>query len=247
MTVTPLSLFGKERESMSDQDMYNAPSNSIKSREERPVESNEQHGVTPRKKGFGSYLRKMVSSNDADSLVHIFGNAMINAVGDAIDEVTGNLAHRAKTILYDTEDYDRGRRSREGRGASYRRYYDERNSDRRSSRDSSSDSAPVKEYKRWKYDEIFFEDRAFGGLEGARKAAQRVIKRMEDQVVDCDCVSVGDYIRYCKKEDPDNPMLQTEFTDEWWGWQDEELIANLRPVKVVGGYIIELPKPVSLH
>ena len=89
---------------MSDQDMYNAPSNSMKSREETPAESNEQHGVTPRKKGFGSYLRKMVSSNDADSLVYIFGNAMINAVGDAIDEVTGNLAHRAKTILYDTED-----------------------------------------------------------------------------------------------------------------------------------------------
>lgn len=247
MTVTPLSLFGEERKIMGDQDMYNAPSNSIKSREERPAEDNEQHGVTPRKKGFGSYIRKMVSSNDADSLVHIFGNAMINAVGDAIDEVTGNLAHRAKSILYDTEDYDRGRRSRDGRGASYRRYYDERNPDRRSNRDSSGDSAPVKEYKRWKYDEIFFDDRVFGGLEGARKAAQRVIKRMEDQIIDCDCVSVGDYIRYCKKEDPDNPNLQTEFTDEWWGWQDEELIANLRPVKVVGGYIIELPKPVSLH
>lgn len=235
---------------MDEKGIYNAPSNSLRSREEPPANDNEPHGITPRKKGVGSFFRQLVKAEDSDGLVHIFGNAMINAIGDAIDEVTGNLSHRAKTVLYGTEDYDRGRRgnSRDGRYASYRDYYD-RNNRNGSNRDRDRGSQPeqTKEYKRWRYDEIFFDDRVFRGMDGARQAAMRVIKAMEDRICDCDNVSIGDYIRYCKEEDPNNPYLTTEYTDERWGWTDEAAIASLRPIKVNGGYIIELPKPVSLY
>ena len=91
-------------------DIYDVPSNSMKSKEESHEEaekSSERRGITPRKKGIGSFFRQMVNKGDMDSVTNIFANAMINAVGDTIDEVTGNLTHRAKSILYGTEDYER--------------------------------------------------------------------------------------------------------------------------------------------
>ena len=60
-------------------------------------------------------------------------------------------------------------------------------------------------------------------------------------------MSVADFFRYCKEEDPQNPMLVPEFTDERWGWTDEDVISRLQPIAVPGGYIIELPKPKSFY
>ena len=240
-------------------DMYDVPSNSMKSKEEK--EANERYsekpGIKPRKKGIGSFFRQLVNKGDVDSITNIFGNAMINAVGDTIDEVTGNLTHRAKSILYGTEDYDRGNSSRNtGRYNSYSKYYEDRNS--RGSRptgssgtkntNQSSDNSE-RSTKKWKYNDVFFDNRIFGGKRGAELAAWRVIKAMDEQISDPDieCVSVADFFRYCKEEDPQNPMLTPDFTDERWGWTDENVISNLQPIAVPGGYIIELPKPKSFY
>ena len=239
-------------------DMYDVPSNSMKSHEEKEAaeKSTEKPGITPRKKGLGSFFRQLVNKGDVDSITNIFGNAMINAVGDTIDEVTGNLTHRAKSILYGTEDYDRGNNARNGArySNSYSKYYEERNG--RGNRPTGSsgvqntnrnnDDRPV---KKWKYNDIFFDTRVFGGKRGAELAAWRVIKAMDEQISDPDveCVTVGDLFRFCKDEDPQNPMLNPDFTDERLGWSEENVISNLQPIAVPGGYIIELPKPKSLY
>ena len=190
---------------------FDVPSNSLKSREDelRNERSTERSGITPRKKGFGSFLRQMTNRNDIDSVTNIFANAMINAVGDTIDEVTGNLTHRAKTILYGTEDYDRGKGRRNGdRYVSYSKYYDERNgrgnrpsgtvsSHGSSGKSQDSDSGSS---RRWKYNDVFFDSRVFGGKRSAEMAAWRVIKAMDEQISDpeVECISVGDFFRYCK-------------------------------------------------
>lgn len=240
-------------------DMYDVPSNSMKSKEEKETEerSTEKPGIKPRKKGVGSFFRQLVNKGDVDSITNIFGNAMINAVGDTIDEVTGNLTHRAKSILYGTEDYDRGNNSRNGgRYNSYSKYYEERNGHgnrpsgssgtRNTNQNSDNSDRPS---KKWKYNDVFFDNRIFGGKRGAELAAWRVIKAMDEQISDPDveCVSVADFFRACKEEDPQNPMLVPDFTDERWGWTDENVIRNLQPIAVPGGYIIELPKPKSFY
>lgn len=243
---------------MSDE-LNDIPSNSMKAREEaeRAEKTSDRPGITPRKKGIGSFFRQMVMKSDADSVANIFANAMINAVGDTIDEVTGNLTHRAKSILYGTEDYDRGRsRGRSGdRYNSYSKYYEERNGRNRPTGSSGSrntnrtDDSDNRSTKKWKYNDVFFDNRVFGGKRGAELAAWRVIKAMDEQISDPDveCVSVADFFRYCKEEDPQNPMLVPEFTDERWGWTDEDVISRLQPIAVPGGYIIELPKPKSFY
>ena len=243
---------------MSD-DIYNVPSNSMKSKEEQteePEKSSERRGITPRKKGVGSFFRQLVNKGDMDSVTNIFANAMINAVGDTIDEVTGNLTHRAKTILYGTEDYDRGSKSRGGdRYNSYSKYYEEKNRTNRPTGSSGvnntnrSEDNSSKQSKKWKYNDIFFDNRVFGGKRGAELAAWRVIKAMDEQISnpEIELVSVGDLFRYCQEEDPDNPFLKPDFTDENWGWDDESIIGRLKPIQVPGGYIIELPKPKSFY
>ncbi|MBR2591783.1 MAG: hypothetical protein IKD62_02325 [Oscillospiraceae bacterium] len=242
---------------MSDE-LNDIPSNSMRAREEKETEKNtERPGITPRKKGIGSFFRQMVNRGDVDSVTNIFANAMINAVGDTIDEVTGNLTHRAKSILYGTEDYDRGRTSRRGgdRYNSYSKYYEERNGRNRPTGSSGNrntnrnDDSDNRSSKKWKYNDVFFSAQVFGGKRGAELAAWRVIKAMDEQISDPDveCVSVADFFRYCKEEDPQNPMLVPEFTDERWGWTDEDVISRLQPIAVPGGYIIELPKPKSFY
>lgn len=242
---------------MSDE-LYDVPSNSMKAREEEKAaeKQTDRPGITPRKKGLGSFFRQMVNKGDVDSITNIFGNAMINAVGDTIDEVTGNLTHRAKSILYGTEDYDRGRNRRNSdRYNSYSKYYEERNGRSRPSGASGSrntnrsEDSGDRSMKKWKYNDVFFDQRIFGGKRGAELAAWRVIKALDEQISDPDveCVSVADLFRACKEEDPQNPMLVPEFTDERWGWTDEDIIRNLQPIAVPGGYIIELPKPKSFY
>lgn len=234
----------------------NIPSNSMKSREEATEKTTERAGITPRKKGIGSFFRQLVNKGDVDSITNIFGNAMINAVGDTIDEVTGNLTHRAKSILYGTEDYDRGKNRRSGdRYNSYSKYYEERNGRNRptgmsSSRNSySSDDPDDRSTRRWKYNEVFFDNRVFGGRRGAELAAWRVIKAMDERISDPDTenASVADFFRACKEEDPQNNRIVIEFTDENWGWDNAEAIQRLQPIAVPGGYIIELPKPKPLR
>lgn len=240
-------------------DIYDVPRNSMRAREEEQQEADKssQHGITPRKKGFGSFLRQLTNRGDMDSVKNIFANAMINAVGDTIDEVTGNLTHRAKTILYGTEDYERGKsRSSGDRYNSYSKYYEERNGRSNSNRptgssgtrNTNSDSGSHST-KKWKYNDVFFDNRVFGGKRGAELAAWRVIKAMDEQISDPDveCVSVADFFRYCKEEDPGNPFLTPDFTDERWGWDDEDVIGKLQPIAIPGGYIIELPKPKSFY
>lgn len=241
-------------------DIYDVPRNSMKAKEEeqreqQPEKSNERHGITPRKKGIGSFFRAMVNKGDVDSVTNIFANAMINAVGDTIDEVTGNLTHRAKSILYGTEDYDRGKnRSNSDRYNSYSKYYEERNRQNRptgssGNRNTNQNASSGSSNKKWKYNDVFFDNRIFGGKRGAELAAWRVIKAMDEQISDpeCECVSVADLFRYCKEEDPNNPYLVPDFTDERWGWTDEDTISRLQPIAVPGGYIIELPKPKSFY
>ena len=244
---------------MSD-DIYDVPRNSMKAQEEHEQmeKTSEKPGIMPRKKGIGSFFRQMVNKGDVDSVTNIFANAMINAVGDTIDEVTGNLTHRAKTILYGTEDYDRGRgRNSNDRYNSYSKYYDERNgrnntrptgsSGSRNTNNSSGDSS--KSGRKWKYNDVFFDSRIFGGKRGAEMAAWRVIKAMDEQISDpeIECVSVADFFRFCQEQDPKNPYLTPDFTDERWGWDDENVISNLKPIWIPGGYIIELPKPKSFY
>lgn len=239
-------------------DIYDVPRNSMKAKEEAQQEekTSERHGITPRKKGVRSIFRQLMNKGDMDSVANIFANAMINAVGDTIDEVTGNLTHRAKTMLYGTEDYGRGKgRSSGDRYNSYSKYYEERNGRSNTTRPTGSsgtrntnqESGTTK--KKWKYNDVFFDQRIFGGKRGAELAAWRVIKAMDEQISDPDveCVSVADFFRYCKEEDPQNPMLVPEFTDERWGWDDEEVISKLQPIAIPGGYIIELPKPKSFY
>ena len=241
-------------------DIYDVPSNSMKHREEQEREQaeperEEGHGITPRKKGIGSFLRQLVGTGDMDSVTNIFANAMINAIGDTIDEVTGNLTHRAKTMLYGTEDYARGSsgRNRQDRYNSYSKYYDERR-DRGNSRTSGSNNSSGSSQNsesgsgRWRYNDVFFDNRIFGGERGAELAAWRVIKAMDEQISnpDIENVSVGDFFRYCLAEDEENPKLKPEYTDEYWGWDDEAVISRLRPIRVPNGYIIELPKPKKL-
>lgn len=239
-------------------DEYDIPSNSLKSKEEdnKPKQPAERPAIVPRKKGVGSFFRAMVNKGDVDSVTNIFANAMINAVGDTIDEVTGNLTHRAKTILYGTENYDRGRNGRRDsrdQYNSYSKYYEERNgrsnkptgsSGIKNSQNNNDDSSS----KKWKYNDVFFSNKIFG-KKGAEMAAWRVIQGMDEIISDPDteCVTVGDFFRLCLEEDPQNPMLSPEFTDERRGWDDENIIARLQPVAIPGGYIIELPKPKSLY
>ena len=239
-------------------DIYDVPKNSMRSKEEAEQDAAkpERQAITPRKRGFGSFLRQMSSKNDVESVTNIFANAMINAIGDTIDEVTGNLTHRAKTILYGTEDYNRGRSRGNGdRYNSYSKYYEERNgrsgnnnnrpSGASSNRNTNNDGSSR---KRWRYNDVFFDSRIFG-KKGAELAAWRVIKGLDEIISDpeVECVSVADFFRLCKQEDPQNPMLVPEFTDERWGWDDEEVISRLQPIQIPGGYIIELPKPKSFY
>ena len=241
---------------MSD-DIYDVPRGSLSKTEEERHDSG-KHGITPRKSGPGTFFRKLFKNDDVDGVANIFGNAMINAIGDTIDEVTGNLTHRAKSLLYGTEDYDRGNRNRgRDRYNSYSKYYDERRGRGSSSsgssgpRGSSSNSPSQSErsYSRWAYNDVFFSNSIFGGRRGAEAACWRVIKAMDDQISDPDYeqVSVADLFRFCQQEDPDNPKIAPEFTDERWGWDDEEMIGHLRPIAVQGGFIIELPKPKNLY
>ena len=244
---------------MSD-DYYDIPSNSMKSKEEREearANDHEKHAVTPRKSGIGSFFRQLTDKGDLDSVTSIFANAMINAVGDTIDEVTGNLTHRAKTMLYGTEDYDRGKSRKSGdRYNSYSKYYEERNGRARPTGSSgtrntnrSDDDSSRRAGRKWKYNDVFFDSRIFGGRRGAEMAAWRVIKGMDEIISDpdTDCVSVADFFRLCREEDPKNPYLDPDFTDERIGWTNEEVIGSLQPKQIPGGYIIELPKPESLY
>lgn len=239
-------------------DIYDVPKNSMKSKEdaEREAVKPEHQAITPRKRGIGSFLRQMAGKDDVNSVKNIFANAMINAIGDTIDEVTGNMTHRAKTILYGTEDYNRGRsRSSNDRYNSYSKYYEERNgrsngsanrpTGASSTRNTNNDGSSR---KRWRYNDVFFDSRIFG-KKGAELAAWRVIKGMDEIISnpEVECVSVADFFRLCKDEDPQNPMLVTEFPDERWGWDDEEVISRLQPIAVPGGFIIELPKPKSFY
>lgn len=239
-------------------DIYDVPKNSMRSKEEAEQDAAkpEHPAITPRKRGIGSFFRQLSSKDDVESVTNIFANAMINAIGDTIDEVTGNLTHRAKTILYGTEDYNRGRSRGNGdRYNSYSKYYEERNgrssnsnnrpSGASSNRNTNSDGSSR---KRWRYNDVFFDSRIFG-KKGAELAAWRVIKGLDEIISDpeVECVSVADFFRLCKQEDPQNPMLVPEFTDERWGWDDEEVISRLQPIQIPGGYIIELPKPKSFY
>lgn len=236
-------------------DIYDVPSGSMKSQEEKEQEEKPTgpQGIKPRKRGVGSFFRQLVQKGDVDSVTNIFANAMINAVGDTIDEVTGNLTHRAKSILYGTEDYDRGqnRRSNGDRYNSYSKYYEERNVRNRptgSSGTNNSNKSTDSSTKKWKYNDIFFDQRVFGGKHGAEMAAWRVIRALDEKISDpeSECVSVGDLFRACKEEDPENPFLKPDFMDENRGWDDEEMIKKLQPIAIPGGYIIELPKPKNL-
>lgn len=238
-------------------DIYDVPSGSMKSQEEKEQEEKPTgpQGIKPRKRGVGSFFRQLVQKGDVDSVTNIFANAMINAVGDTIDEVTGNLTHRAKSILYGTEDYDRGqnRRSNGDRYNSYSKYYEERNGRNRptgsSGSNNSNKSNDSSTKKKWKYNDVFFDQRVFGGKRGAEMAAWRVIRALDERISDpeVECVSVADFFRACKEEDPENPFLTPDFTDERWGWDDEDIISKLQPIAIPGGYIIELPKPKSFY
>lgn len=240
------------------EDIYDVPSGSMKSQEEKEQREEKQtgpQGIKPRKRGVGSFFRQLVQKGDVDSVTNIFANAMINAVGDTIDEVTGNLTHRAKSILYGTEDYDRGqnRRSNGDRYNSYSKYYEERNGRNRptgsSGNNNSNKSNDSSTKKKWKYNDVFFDQRVFGGKRGAELAAWRVIRALDERISDpeVECVSVADFFRACKEEDPENPFLTPDFTDERWGWDDEDIISKLQPIAIPGGYIIELPKPKSFY
>jgi len=242
-------------------DLYDVPSRSLNKKEEPILEEEHSGKIVPQKSGIGGFFRKLVSNEDASSIVKIFSNSMIDAVSDSIDEITGNLVHRAKTELYGTENYARGsRRYSNGGGdryGSYSKYYDDRrNNNRPSGRISTKDSsgqvhtAEFKEVK-WKYDQVLFDSRAFGGKRQAEMAAWRVIKKLDDQISDADCevISVADFFRYCKEEMPDNPFISTEFTDESIGWDGKYTgyFEALEPQAVMNGYIIELPKPIRLN
>jgi len=239
-------------------DIYDVPSGSMKSKEEAEQLDEKQtgpQGIKPRKRGIGSFFRQMVQKGDVDSVTNIFANAMINAVGDTIDEVTGNLTHRAKSILYGTEDYDRGqsRRSSGDSFNSYSKYYEDRNGRSRptgssGNRNTGKSENPTSK-KKWKYNDVFFDQRVFGGKRGAEMAAWRVIRALDERISDpeVECVSVADFFRACKEEDPENPFLTPDFTDERWGWDDEDVIRKLQPIAIPGGYIIELPRPRSFY
>ena len=243
------------------EDFYDVPRNSVNFKEEdtrkETEKTTERSGITPRKKGIGSFFRQLTDRGDMESVTNIFANAMINAVGDTIDEVTGNLTHRAKTILYGTEDYNRGNRNyRSGdRYNSYSKYYEDRNGGNRPAGSSGTRNTnhgqdrdrDERHDRKWKYNDIFFDQRVFGGKHGAELAAWRVIKGLDEIISDPDVglVSVADLFRLCKEQDPQNENLKVEFTDERFGWDDENMIERLRPVSVPGGFIIELPKPNS--
>lgn len=113
---------------------------------------------------------------------------------------------------------NRGKSSVPGRKVAYRQYY--------SSSEERRDYARPKSRSQYSYDDIIFETRG---------DAEEVLFRMEELVKKFDVVSVADLF--------DMAGISCNYTDNKYGWTD---LRDARVERVRDGYIIDLPRAVSL-
>jgi hypothetical protein len=72
----------------------------------------------------------------------------------------------------------------------------------------------------------------------SRAEANAVLARMAYIIDTYDVCSISDLYKMVD--------IAPEFTDEKWGWTSTDQIDDAKPVRVNGGYVLDLPKPVPI-
>lgn len=166
---------------------------------------------------------KVKKKNKICKFADVFLSEDIDSVKEYI--INDVIIPAVKNAISDTVDVllfngSKDRRRSTASKVSYGRYFDDR--ERRSKKDER-----VKQAKGYEYDEIVFDTRG---------DAEAVLDRMNDMIDQFSIVSIGDLY--------DMADVSTDnYTVNKYGWTD---ISAANVVRVRGGYIIKLPKPMPI-
>lgn len=188
-------------------------------REEKKVEKVVTAGVVTKKPSFLKRFKEAFFGEDVGSVgAYILYDVLIPAMRDTIEDMVNNGLHMLLT------GDSRSRRNEGRRGYvsynSYSRNYSVGSRDRdRDQRSISRRSSEVQD--------IICEDRS---------EAEQVIDELYELIDRYGQATVADLY--------DLVGVTTSFTDNNWGWTS---LANARVNRVSGGYLIDLPRPISLR
>lgn len=211
----------------------NYPANSHKSRdkkvapeakEDRKVEKVVTGAVVQRKKPLG---RKMAETFFADNLHNVTQFIFFDVLVPAAKNMVVDSVNQGLERMVMGESYRRGgssgSRSSGGRHTSYQKMYSPNREDRSSNQRSMTSRGRATH----DFDEIVLETRG---------EAENVIDTLSDLIRDYDSATVSDLYEMVG--------ITGNFTDDKWGWVDVRSLGNV--VRVSGGYLLDLSKPVAL-
>jgi hypothetical protein len=205
------------------------PSNSLKSKEEKPRKKLKRvvkGHATKRKKSLGGNLAKSFLGDSAKNVgTYILYEVLIPSAKTMIQDM---ITNGIEMFLYGESGGPRRSRQRGGYGGSsivsYDRMY---NPDGRRSPKRIEPSRNVYSTKSRGMDEIVIEDRG-----EAEDVLSSILSLMEEYEV----VSVADVFDLAGFDN-------TDWTNTKWGWYD---MRGSRILKVRDGYLLDLPDPVSI-
>ena len=193
--------------------------------QDKKVESVVTNEAQKRKKSLGKRFLEVFVGGDSKSVInYVFSEVLIPQAKDMITEAASQGFER---LIYG-ESRPSYRRSSGGRppggGVPYNRYAVRGNNP--IGRTGSDDRRPVVQPRTQSIDDI---------LLATRVEAETVLDRLYDLLKDYESVTVSDLHSLVG--------LSSSYTDQKWGWTD---LHGSQVRRVRDGYIIELPKPISL-
>ena len=169
--------------------------------------------ATRKKKSEMSKIAGSVIAEDAANVGnYIMQDVLIPSLKKAISDIVTN---GIDMLLYGETGVTKRRESGSSSRVSYRSYYDKR--------EPGNSGAYKRSNSYYDFDEVVVDSYA---------EADRILSRMDEQIVDCGSVCVGDMYDYAG--------LPMNWTDNKYGWTD---IRDARPERTRDGkYVIRMPK-----
>ncbi len=189
--------------------------------EEKRVQRVVQGEVIRRKTPLGRRMSQNLLGGNAQSVWgYMFGEVVIPAVRDMVaDAVTGGV----ERMIFGDSSSTRGRRSR---GSTSHTPYHQMSSRGARQRDEPRREISRRARSMHDFQEIILEGRA---------EAEEVLDRLFELIRKFDSASVADLYGMVG--------IPAHYTDDKYGWVD---LGNARPVRVRGGYLLDLPQPEVL-
>ena len=198
------------------------PSNSHRSRIEKEepkkvVTKVISGNAVKKKKTFWRRMTDTLFGEDVESVSsYIVHDVLIPAAKNTLSDI---VTGGIEMLLFG--DRQASRAQRNGRGRSYVSYSNYYKGDRRDDRQPQS-----RNRMRHNFEDVILESRG---------EAEEVLNNLVDLVVDYGMASVADLY--------DLVGISTSYTDNKYGWTN---LSTARPVRVRGGYLLDLPRPMPL-